>query len=130
LAIKNCYGIRERINTNPDYQRPAVWTKAQKQLLVDTILRDYDVPKLYWRKTGSKPDTYDVVDGQQRLRAVWEYFDGKFKLPKDADPINGDAVANCDYEALPDDVRMQLDVYPLDVVIIDDTDEDEIRNQQ
>jgi hypothetical protein len=32
---------------------------AQKQLLVDTILRDYDVPKLYWRKIGSKPDKYD-----------------------------------------------------------------------
>lgn len=125
--LKTVYGIRQRINTNPDYQRPAVWTKAQKQLLVDTILRDYDVPKLYWRKISSKPDTYDVVDGQQRLRAVWEYFDGEFKLPKDADPINGDAVANCDYESLPDDIRMQLDVYPLDVVIIDDTDEDEIR---
>ena len=58
---KTAHGIKSRIDTNPDYQRPAVWSKAQKQLLVDTILRDYDVPKFYWRKTGSKPDTYDVV---------------------------------------------------------------------
>ena len=125
--LKTIYGIRQRINTNPDYQRPAVWTTAQKQLLIDTILRDYDVPKLYWQKTGSKPDTYDVVDGQQRLRAVWEYFDGSFKLPKDADPIDGDDAAGCFYEVLPDELRMRLDVYPLDVVVVEDTDEDEIR---
>jgi hypothetical protein len=125
--LKTIYGIRQRINTNPDYQRPAVWTNAQKQLLIDTILRDYDVPKLYWQKMGSKPDTYDVVDGQQRLRAVWEYFDGSFKLPKDADPIDGEHVAGCAYEVLPDEIRMRFDVYPLDVVVVEDTDEDEIR---
>ena len=49
--LKSTHGIRERINTNPDFQRPAVWGTAQKQLLVDTILRDYDIPKLYWRKS-------------------------------------------------------------------------------
>ena len=108
--LKTIYGIKQRINTNPDYQRPAVWTVAQKQMLIDSILHDYDVPKLYWRKTGSKPDLYDVVDGQQRLRAVWEYFDGSYKLPKDADPIDGEDIAGCAYDILPDEMRMRLDV--------------------
>jgi len=120
-------GIRERVNTNPDFQRPAVWSTSQKQLLVDTILRDYDVPKLYWRKTGSKPDTYDVVDGQQRLRAVWDFFDGKFKLPKDADEIDYEKIAGCLYQDLPDDLRIRFDSYALDVVILEETDEDEVR---
>ena len=66
---------------------------GQKQLLVDSILRDYDIPKLYWRKVGSKPDTYDVVDGQQRLRAIWEFFDCGFTLPKNSDLIDGNDVA-------------------------------------
>jgi hypothetical protein len=88
MPLATINGIRKRINTEPDFQRPPVWATSQKQLLVDTILRNYDVPKLYWRKTGSKPDTYDVVDGQQRLRAIWDFFDGNFKLPKDAEPIN------------------------------------------
>ena len=86
------FGIRERINTNPDFQRPAVWGKAQKQLLIDTILRNYDIPKLYWSKTGIKPDTYNVVDGQQRLRAIWEYFNNEFALPKDADLVDGEVI--------------------------------------
>lgn len=125
--LRTTYGIRERIDTNPDFQRPAVWSTSQKQLLIDTILRDFDVPKLYWRKTGSKPDIYDVVDGQQRLRAIWEFFDGGFRLPKDADEIDGEIVANCKYDELPDELRMRFDVYALDVVVLEDTDEDEVR---
>ncbi len=127
MPLTTIHGIRKRINTNPDFQRPAVWGTSQKQLLVDTILRDYDVPKLYWRKTGSKPDTYDVVDGQQRLRALWDFFDGNFKLPKDADPIDGEIVAGCAYQDLPDELRSRFDVYALDVVVLEDTDEDEVR---
>lgn len=121
------HGIRERIDTNPDFQRPAVWGNSQKQLLIDTMLRDYDVPKLYWRKTGAKPDTYDVVDGQQRLRAIWDFFDGNFKLPKDSDPIDGMNIAGCVYKDLPDELRMKFDVYALDVVVLEDTDDDEVR---
>jgi hypothetical protein len=125
--LRTTYSIRNRINTNPDFQRPAVWGKAQKQLLIDTVLRDYDVPKLYWRRTGERPDRYDVVDGQQRLRAIWEFFGGKFRLPKDADLIDGYEVAGCDYESLPDDLRIRFDTYALDVVVLEDTDEDEVR---
>lgn len=125
--LRSTHGIKDRINTNPDFQRPAVWSKSQKQLLVDTILRDYDIPKLYWRKVSTKPDRYDVVDGQQRLRAIWEFFDGEFPLPKNAEPIEGDAVANLHYEHLPDDLRMRFNVYALDVVILEESDEDEVR---
>ena len=89
--------------------------------------RNYDVPKLYWRRTGTKPDTYDVVDGQQRLRALWEFFDEKFKLPKNSEPIEGDAIAGCGYSDLPDELRSRFDVYPLDIVVLEDTDEDEVR---
>src|ERR1700722_7926701 len=101
--LRSTHCIRGRINTNPDFQRPAVWSRAQKQLLIDTILRDYDVPKLYWRKIGVKPDQYDVVDGQQRLRAIWEFFDGAFSLPKNTDPIDSEDVGGCSYDALPDE---------------------------
>jgi len=125
--LKSIHGIRGRINTNPDFQRPAVWGMSQKQLLIDSILRDYDVPKLYWRKTGIKPDMYEVVDGQQRLRAIWEYFDGAFKLPRNTDNIDDCQVAGLGYEDLPDEIRLKLDIYPLDIIILEDIEEDEVR---
>jgi len=125
--LSTIYGIRNRIDTNPDYQRPPVWTRSQKQLLVDTILRNYDIPKLYWRRTGKKPDTYDVIDGQQRLRAIWEFFTGDYGLPRNADPIDEYPVAGIKYDALPDELRIRLDTYPLDIVLVEDADEDEVR---
>jgi hypothetical protein len=120
-------GIKSRIDTNPDFQRPPVWSRSQKQLLIDTILRGYDVPKLYWRKTASGPDRYDVVDGQQRLRAIFEYQLGEFALLKDTDPIEGVDPSKLKYADLPDDLRLKFDTYSLDVIILSDTDEDEVR---
>lgn len=130
--LATIHGIRERIDTNPDYQRPAVWSLAQKQLLVDTILRGYDIPKMYWRKIGKNPDKYEVVDGQQRLRAIWDYIDGKFSLGKNADPINGIDMRKVTYNGtgenmLPDDLRLTFDTYTLDIIVMADTDEDEVR---
>ena len=63
--ILSVCGFRNRIDTNPDFQRPPVWSLGQKQLLIDTILRGYDIPKLYWRKISKSPEKYEVVDGQQ-----------------------------------------------------------------
>ena len=121
------YGIRDKVDTNPDYQRPAVWTSSQRQLLVDTVLRGYDIPKFYWRRTGRKPDTYDVVDGQQRLRALWGYAGNEFGLPKDADPIDESPIAGLKLEELPDELRIRFDTYPLDIILVEDADEDEVR---
>jgi len=125
--LATLYGIRNKINTHADYQRPLVWSTSQKRLLVDTILRGYDIPKLYWRKTGK--DQYEVVDGQQRLNAIWSFMSNEFDLGKDIDPINGIDVAKMTYSgtnSLPNDLRLNFDVYSLDVVVID-TDEDEVR---
>lgn len=121
------YGTKDRINTNPDFQRPPVWGLSQKQLLIDTILRDYDIPKIYWRKTGSKPDRYDVVDGQQRLRAIWSFINNEFRLPKDIDPVDEEIVANCKYKDLPDELRKRVDIYNLQIIIIETNDEEEVR---
>lgn len=119
--------LKHRIDPTPDYQRPAVWSRAQKQLLIDTILRGYDIPKFYWRKVGKKPELYEVVDGQQRLRTIWEFQQGEFPLARDADAIDDMPIARTRYEDLPDDLRIRFDTYPLDVVVIDEEDEEEVR---
>jgi hypothetical protein len=125
--ISSMYGIRADINTQPDYQRPAVWSSGQKQLLVDSILRGYDVPKLYWRKVSKQPVKYDVIDGQQRIRAICEFCDNKYGLPKDADPIDNFDVKGMKHSDLPHELRIKWDTYNLDIVVMDDTDEGETR---
>lgn len=125
--LSTTFKLRDRINTEPDYQRPPVWSKAQKQLLIESILRNYDVPKLYWRQVSKNPDKYEVVDGQQRLRAIWSYMNNEFALPNDMDPIHGYQIAGRFYSELDSDMIIQIDQYDLDVVILTDTNEDEVR---
>ncbi len=122
--ITSTYSRRDKIDTNPDFQRPAVWTRAQKQLLIDTIIRGYDIPKLYWRKNGIK---YEVVDGQQRLRAIWEFIEGKFGLPKNADLVGKYEIASMKYHELPDEILTEFETYPLDIVVLQEADEEEVR---
>lgn len=77
LSIEKIYRERERISF-PDYQRePNLWNPESKQRLIDSILTDIDIPKLYFHPTGN--NEYEVIDGQQRLWAIWEFIDNKYK---------------------------------------------------
>ena len=70
------YSVRQReskINPHPQYQRAAVWKLTKKQKLIDSILRGYDIPKIYLRKSPDDAYEHEIVDGQQRLRAIWEF---------------------------------------------------------
>jgi hypothetical protein len=125
--ISTANGWKNNIDTNPDYQRPAVWSTSQKQLLMDTILRGYDIPKFYMRQISKSPQKFEVVDGQQRLRSIWSFIAGEFRLAKESDDVDGHKIANCYYVELPIEIRSLFDVYPLDVVVMTDSEEDEVR---
>ena len=61
------------------------------------------------------------------MRAIWEFIGGEYGLPKDADPIDDCNIAGLKYVDLPDELRVRLDIYPLDIVLVEDADEDEVR---
>ena len=76
------------IDTSPEYQRRGeLWNKEKRQLLIDSILNDYDIPKIYFHdlsegQTKSQFE-YAIIDGRQRLEAIWAFIDGKFSLDED-----------------------------------------------
>ena len=79
---------RKDLRVNPEYQRGTKWNLAQKQSLIDSLLRGYDLPLFYIhlldRKnkfTGTVETTVWLVDGQQRLAAITDYIDNRFSLP-------------------------------------------------
>ena len=133
LPIATICAWKPRIDPTPDYQRPPAWSRKQKQLLIDSILREYDIPKMYWRSVERDDGVrYEVIDGQQRLRTIWEYQAGDYSLPRDTDPIQGIAVGGLKYADLDMDISTVFDSYAVDVVIIDDAvqndQEDEVRD--
>ena len=84
----------------PPFQRRPVWVSKQKQYLIDTILNDLPIPEIYiQRKTDRNGNlTYTVVDGQQRIRAILDFIDGRFSLPEDPNSEWSD----CDFNELVD----------------------------
>lgn len=80
-ALDKVYKRRDRYDI-PDWQREEVWDTKKKQKLIDSILRGWRLPKFYLLKTAE--DEYDVVDGQQRLSAILEFFGNDLPLSDDS----------------------------------------------
>ncbi len=72
----------------PEFQRNAVWPRAAKAYLIDTILAERPMPLFFFQRARSaqtgKP-MYSVVDGQQRLRAIFEFMEDRFALTESKD---------------------------------------------
>ena len=120
---------RGKIDLNPTFQRGPVWSKGQKQSLVDTILRDMDIPKIYLREVSRDGFEHEVVDGQQRLRAVIDFCNGKYKTePTEIDEKQIPAVSYEDLDELSDELRDQFDTYAFSVVILRDATDEEVED--
>lgn len=80
---------KESINLSPEYQRNGeIWPLEKRQLLIDSILNDYDIPKLYFHvlsleEKKSSGFEYAVIDGRQRIETIYMFFNGKFPLSED-----------------------------------------------
>src|SRR5688500_13209860 len=69
---------------NRQYQRKLVWTVAEKQNLIDSILKDYSLP-LFLLAEKPHPDGggksfFEIIDGMQRLNAIFCFIEHGFKV--------------------------------------------------
>lgn len=130
---------RSDIDLEPVYQRKGqIWPLRMKQDLVDTVLNGFDIPKLYiadftllnspLNQNGKK---YAVIDGKQRLLALFGFFDGEFTLPKtftyyDDLTLELGGLAYKDLLSNYPRVARRFDNYPLTVVSVVTDDEAKI----
>ena len=63
---------------NRRYQRKLVWSIEEKRELIHSILCDYPIPLLLF---AERPGTaqVEVIDGLQRLNAIFSYIENRFK---------------------------------------------------
>lgn len=69
------------LDLNPWYQRRSVWTQPQKAYLINTLFEKKPIPSLYIRHSldiEAEKSIKEVVDGQQRIRAILEYAGDSF----------------------------------------------------
>jgi len=120
FPIEDFHKYKDEFVTRPPYQRKAVWSKAKKQALMDSLFRRYYVPKLVIRlvRLSDKKTIKEVIDGQQRITTVQEFFENQYPLPKTLSDIDPD-LAGSYYKDLSSDVRRFIDrelKYQADVI--------------
>jgi Protein of unknown function DUF262 len=60
------------------YQRRGRWTSTMKSRLIESFILNIPVPSIILYKQDFKP--YEVLDGQQRISAIQEFYENKLKL--------------------------------------------------
>jgi cyanate lyase len=71
------------VDMNPAYQRELVWELEDKVKLIDSIFSNVDIGKFVFRqlpeRTSIEAPYYEVVDGKQRLSAIKDFYEDRFK---------------------------------------------------
>jgi len=61
----------------PDFQRNYVWNSKEASKFIESLLLGVPIPSLFFAK-DKVSDKLIVIDGQQRLRTLRYFYDGKF----------------------------------------------------
>lgn len=64
-----------RIDLDADYQREKIWSKKDQEMLLDSIIKNIDIPKLYLAEVADDEQfDYECIDGKQRMTTLLSYF--------------------------------------------------------
>ncbi len=146
LTIAEVLTLRKQqmLIVNPEYQRGAIWSESQKRKLLDSVLRGYPIPLIYLHHicheaAGLRSERFEIIDGQQRLNAIYDFSEGAFSL---FDPIKDEAQARfpefiknlpcpwsgCTFGELSPELQRHFLEIPLSVVEIETHDPHEARD--
>ena len=86
-SVLNLYSMREVILFDPPYQRLGdIWPVEKRQLLIDSILNGFDIPKLYFheffpaKEINGNKYKYAIVDGSNDFNLFFHLLKGGFQL--------------------------------------------------
>lgn len=125
--IQEILNNQHKYRVDLTYQRPiGAWSKEDNACLIDTILRGEPIP-LFFLNYNSTENLYYIVDGQQRLYAIRQFFENKVKLnkkfsgqEKHGQSFNGDS-------PISDEDREKFLNYELKIHLVEDYDDERIR---
>ncbi len=79
--LQNFYEALQRPNymdPRPFYQRRQRWSPERQSQLIESFLINIPIPPLFVYE--SKPNVYEVMDGQQRITAIKAFYSNELKL--------------------------------------------------
>lgn len=96
----------------PRFQRRDAWSPQARSYLIDSIVRGLPIPKFFIREQidlETKRTIREVVDGQQRLRAILDFIDGQLSIIR----IHNKDLAGKSFDDLPDEGKKDFLSYPI-----------------
>jgi len=133
-TIQSIYSDWDSIVKDPPYQRNGdLWPLEKRQLLIDSIINRYDIPKFYFhkldRQSRKSGHTYSVIDGRQRLEAIVQFIDNKFPLGDEFNYLEDNSVraAGMSYQELAKSypkIKSRFDAFSLPIMLVETDDLD------
>ncbi len=84
MSIQEAYRLYRdgKLLVNRRYQRKLVWTVPEKEKLIDSILKGFPIPLILLaeRPKVYEPGSYEIIDGMQRLNAIFAFVENAFSL--------------------------------------------------
>lgn len=116
---KGVVGYDGRLDIRPIYQREFVYDDAQKNEVINTILRGLPLNVIYWVQ---KPDgNFEVLDGQQRTVSICQYVTNGFAYKPHDNSMEPKYYSN-----LPDDYKDRILNYELIVYVCNGTESEKL----
>ncbi len=111
-------GYSGKLNIRPKYQREFVYDDKKRNLVIDSILKDYPLNVFYWVKNSDTD--FEVLDGQQRSISICQYVNNYFSitLENDKTPLY--------FHTLPNDLQEKILNYQLSVYWCEGTDSEKL----
>lgn len=101
------------IRLQPFYQRRRRWDDERKAKLTESFIMNIPVPPCFLFE--SELARYEVMDGQQRISAIWDFYDNRFKLKglEQWPELNGRI-----YDKLPSEIKRGLDRRSISYIVL------------
>jgi hypothetical protein len=110
-------GGKRKYILNPEYQRRKRWSNKQKSLLIESFIMNVPIPPIFLYEVEYA--VYEVMDGLQRLTAIYDFYQDKFALESLEywEELNG-----YKYSELPENVRGGIDRrYLSSIILLEET---------
>lgn len=100
----NLLNAPDYMDLRPFYQRRPRWNRNQQSLLIESFIMNIPVPPVFLYEKDY--NSYEVMDGQQRITAIRDFYANSFKLKglQMWPEINGRS-----YKTLPEKIKAGID---------------------
>ena len=124
MKIRELYHFYQKgqLAFDTEYQRTEVWPRKKDRLLIDSIIRNYDISMIFLRmRIRGDRFFYECIDGRQRLRCIFKFLNDEFTIVPDVTP---GLDRNYYHSQLPQDIQSDFLAFEINSIIVSYADDD------